>query len=327
MNILFIGGTGNISSDCAALLQQRGHKIFVLTRGQSPVPAGYTAVRADCKDPAALRAAVQGLTVDVVANFIAYDVPDMARDFELFAGRVQQYIFISTTTVYIKPPQRLPITENEPQGNPFWDYAQKKRACEDWLCARPEFPVTIVRPSHTYSNRWVPNVVSSAGYTLAARFEAGKPVFVPGNGDNLWTLTATSDFAVGFAGLVGNSRAIGEAFHITSDERLPWIEIYGEIAAAVGAPAPVIEKIPVEFICERFPQLIVPLKGDKANPGIFDNTKIKQFVPEFQCRKKFAVGIRESVNWMRQHPEDRKINTQADALIDQVVAAWRAAGN
>jgi nucleoside-diphosphate-sugar epimerase len=325
MNILFIGGTGNISGDCAALLHQRGHKIFVLTRGQSPIPAGYTAVRADHKDAAAVRAAVQGLPVDVVANFIAYDVPDVARDFELFGGRVQQYIFISTTAAYVKPPQRLPLTENEPLGNPYWDYAKKKQDCEDWLRARPEFPVTIVRPSHTYSKRWVPNVVASAGYTLAARFEAGQPVFLPNNGDNLWTLTATSDFAVGFAGLAGNARAIGEAFHITSDERLPWLEIYGEIAAAAGVHSPVIETIPLEFICDRFPQLIGPLKGDKANPGIFDNTKIKTFVPDFQCRKKFAVGIRESVAWMRQHPADRKINAPADELIGHVVAAWHAA--
>ena len=325
MNILFIGGTGNISSDCAALLHQRGHKIFVLTRGQSPVPAGYTPVRADRKDAVAMRAALAGVTVDVVVNFLGYDVPELALDHELFAGHVRQYIFISTTAVYTKPPRRLPLTEDEPQGNPFWDYAQKKQVCEEWLRARPDFPVTIVRPSHTYSKRWVPNVVSSSGYTLAARFDAGLPVFVPGDGENLWTLTATSDFAVGFAGLVGNERAIGEAFHITSNEVQPWIKIYSEIAAAAGVTSPVIEKIPVEFICERFPQLIGPLKGDKASPGIFDNSKIKRFVPEFQCRKPFAVGIREAIAWMRQHPEDRKINQQADTLIGEVCAAWRAA--
>lgn len=182
MKILFIGGTGNLSSDCAALLHERGHEIFITTRGNSVVPADYTAVRTDRKDLPAMRAALTGLQFDVVVNFLGYEVPELAIDYEIFNDRIDQYIFISSTTVYVKPPRHLPITESEPRGNPFWEYAQKKHACEDWLLARPEFPVTIVRPSHTYSKRWTPNTVSSAGYTIAARFEAGQPVFVPDDG-------------------------------------------------------------------------------------------------------------------------------------------------
>ena len=325
VKILFIGGTGNISTDCAKLLHQQGHEITVVTRGQSQVPAAYSIVKADRKVLSTMRAALAGREVDVVINFLGYEVADMALDYELFHNCVRQYIFISTATVYAKPPLQLPIAEASPLGNPFWEYAQKKLQCEEWLLARPEWPATIVRPSHTYSKRWVPNVVSSSGYTLAARFETGAPVFVPDNGQNPWTLTATSDFAVGLAGLVGNEQAIGEAFHITGDEMLTWNQIYAETAAAVGGPAPQIEKIPTDFICKHAPSLIGTLKGDKAHPGVFDNSKIKRCAPEFRTRKHFAEGIRESIAWMRTHPEDRKINAQADAIFDRVCAAWRIA--
>jgi nucleoside-diphosphate-sugar epimerase len=323
MKILFIGGTGNISTDCAALLHEQGHEIVVATRGQSQVPAAYAIVKADRKNPAAMRAAIAGRSVDVVVNFLGYEVADVALDYELFRENIRQYIFISTATVYAKPPPQLPVTEKSPMGNLFWEYAQKKLLCEEWLRARPDMPVTIVRPSHTYSNRWVPNVVSSSGYTLAARFEAGLPVFVPDNGENPWTLTATSDFAVGLAGLVGNERAIGESFHITGDEVLTWNQIYAATAAVVGGPVPQIEQIPTDFICEHAPTLTGTLRGDKAHPGVFDNSKIKRFAPEFRTRKPFAAGIRESIAWMREHPEDRKINTQANDIFDRVCAAWR----
>lgn len=177
--------------------------------------------------------------------------------------------------------------------------------------------MTIVRPSHTYGPRWFPNLVSSASYTLAARLLAGKPLFMPDH-ENLWTLTATSDFAVGLAGLVGNEKAIGEAFHITSDEALTWPEIFAETAAALGAPAPNVLRVPLDWLCEHFPQLTGPLKGDKANPSVFDNAKIKRFVPEFVCRKPFRTGIRESA------AHAGAVNAEFDALYDAVVAAWRS---
>jgi nucleoside-diphosphate-sugar epimerase len=326
MNILFLGGTGNISAECAALLRERGNRILVLSRGRNAVPADYQALQADRKDLAGMRAALKGAHPDVVLNFLGYDVPDVRLDYDLFNGAVRQYIFISSATVYAKPPARLPITEDAPLGNAWWDYAQKKLACEQWLrqrWAEDRFPVTIVRPSHTYSKRWVPNIMSSSSYTFAARLEQGKPVFVPDDGENPWTLTAATDFAVGLGGLVGNAKAIGEAFHITSDEALTWNRICMEIAEALGAPPPQLVKVPTDFICKVAPQLTGPLKGDKAHPGVFDNSKIKRFVPEFKCRKPFRVGVRESVAWLRANPGQQNLNPQVDATIEQIIAAWR----
>jgi nucleoside-diphosphate-sugar epimerase len=326
MNILFIGGTGNISAECAALLHERGHKILVLNRGRTAVPAGYQALVADRNDAAAMRAALRGVQVDVVLNFLGYDVPELQIDFDLFNGRVRQYLFISSATVYAKPPRRLPITEEEPLGNPWWGYAQKKAACEQWLrerMAEDHFPITIVRPSHTYSRFWIPNIVSSSKYNFAARLEQGKEVFVPDDGETLWTLTAAGDFAVGLAGLAGNPKAIGEAFHITSDEALSWNRICLETAEALGAPPPQLVKVPTDFICQVAPQLAGNLKGDKAHPGVFDNSKIRRFVPEFQCRKPFRMGIRESVAWLRAHPEDKQYDPKIDSTIEQVLAAWK----
>ena len=186
--------------------------------------------------------------------------------------------------------------------------------------------MTIVRPSHTYSKRWIPNIVSSSSYSFAARLEQGRPVFVPDDGENPWTLTAASDFAVGLAGLVDKAEAIGEAFHITSDEVLTWNRIYAEIAAALGVASPNIVKIPTEFICQIVPRMTGPLKGDKSNPGVFDNSKIKRFVPEFQRRTPFRVGIRESVAWLRAHPDQQNLNPQVDEVFDEVIAAWRRKG-
>ena len=326
MEILIIGGTGNISTDCAALLHSRGHDISVLTRGQSTVPPEYKALRADRKDLISFRNAVSSLPIDIAINFLGFDVPDLTLDFEVFNGRLRQYIFISSATVYSKPPRKLPITEDAPLGNAWWDYAQKKLACEQWLLqhASDKFPVTIVRPSHTYSRRWVPNPVSSASYSFAARVEAGKPVFVPDQGENPWTLTATSDFALGLAGLVGKPETLGQAFHITSDEVLTWNQIYAEIAATLGVKDPAIEKVPTDFICEVAPQLTGNLKGDKSHPGVFDNSKVKKIVPEFHCSKPFRVGVRESVDWLRKHPEQQNLNPETDAMIAKVIREWRA---
>ena len=330
MKILFIGGTGNISTECAALLHGRGHEILVLSRGRSVVPAEYRAIQADRKDAAAMRAALKEVQPDVVLNFLGYDLPDVQTDYELFKGVVRQYVFISSTVVYAKPPHRLPLTEAAPVGNAWWDYAQKKLACEQWLqqCHQEAgFPVTIVRPSHTYSKGWIPNPVSSGSFTFAARLEQGNPVFIHDKGESLWTLTAAADFAVGLAGLVGKAEAIGEAFHITSDEALTWNQIYAEIAAALGVKAPQIVKVPTDFICRVAPQLTGTLKGDKAHPGVFDNSKIKRFVPEFHCRKPFRVGVRESVAWLRQHPEQQNLKPELDALIEHVLGAWQQEGN
>ncbi len=322
--ILFIGGTGNISAECAALLCERGHEALVLSRGRTAVPSCYRAIRAERKDPAAMRHALKGVRPDVVLNFLGYDLADVQIDYELFNGVVGQYVFVSSTVVYARPPARLPLTEDAPQSNPWWDYAQKKIACEQWLLQRRQetgFPVTIVRPSHTYSKLWVPNAVSSGSYTFASRLEQGKPVFVHDDGESPWTLTTAGDFAIGLAGLVGKPEAIGEAFHITSDEVLTWNQIYAEIAAAVGAKSPRIVKVPTDVICQVAPQMTGSLKGDKAHPGVFDNARIKRLVPEFRCRTPFRVGVRESVRWLREHPDQQNLKPELDVLIENVIAA------
>ena len=184
-----------------------------------------------------MRRALAGVMFDVVLNFLGYNVPDLEVDYAVFAGKIRQYIFISSATVYAKPHRQLPLTEESPLGNPYSDYAQKKRRCEEWLRERAgKFPVTIVRPSHTYSKKWIPNLVSSHGYSFAARLERGAPVYVLNDGENPWALTAAQDFAVGLAGLVGNELAGGECFHITTDEALTWNQIYAEIGEALDAP-------------------------------------------------------------------------------------------
>jgi len=327
MKILLIGGTGNISAACAELLLEKGHEIQVLSRGVKAVPSHFRCIRADRKDPGSMRAAIGDNRPEVVINFLGYELAEVQLDFDLFRTVAQQYIFISSATVYAKPPPRLPLTEDAPLGNPWWDYARKKQACEEWLLERwksAAFPVTIVRPSHTYSKSWIPNPVSSSSYTFAQRLEHGKPVFVPDDGENPWTLTAASDFAVGLAGLVGHAAALGEAFHITSDEVLTWNQIVAEIAAALGVESPQVIKIPTDFICQLAPQMTGSLKGDKSHPGVFDNSKIKRFVPSFKCHKPFSVGVPESVVWLRAHPDQQNLNPKVDAMCDEVINAWQA---
>lgn len=326
--VLFIGGTGNISRDCAELLLMEGYDLTLLTRGNTAL-ADWPEVRrlkADRKDPKAMRRVLTGLEFDSVVNFLGYEVDEVRADAEIFRGRTGQYVFISSATVYAKPPPMLPILETAPRRNPWWDYARKKIACEEWLEAEARstgFPVTIVRPSHTYSHRWIPNPVSSSSYTFAARLEKGKPVYVHDDGETLWTLTASSDFAVGLAGLLGNPEAVGEAFHITSDEVLTWNHIYAEIASALGVELPEVVRIPTDFICEVAPRFTGTLKGDKAHPGAFDNSKIKRFVPAFEPRKPFRVGVRESVEWLRAHPEQKNTSQELDAEIELILAQWR----
>jgi nucleoside-diphosphate-sugar epimerase len=323
MNIMLIGGTGNISTDCAALLADQGHNIGVFSRGRGAVPDIYADLRGDRHNRGRLRAAADTFKPNVVINFLGFVPEDVALDAEVFDGMIAQYIFISSATVYAKPHKTLPITENSPVGNPFTIYARNKRLCEEWLRERSRstgYPVTIVRPSHTYSPRWIPNPVSSSGFTFAARLRQGRPVFVHGNGESLWTLTATSDFAAGFAGLVGLESAVGETYHITSDEALTWNEIYALTAQALGVAAPKIIKVSIERIAEIDHDLAMQLKGDKAEPGVFDNTKIKQAVPGFECRKPFREGIREAIAWFDAEPSRQTINADADAVFERITA-------
>ncbi|NOY80490.1 MAG: NAD-dependent epimerase/dehydratase family protein [Kiritimatiellaeota bacterium] len=325
MRILFIGGTGNISAVCAQLLHRQGHRIIVVTRGRSPVPAEYTAVRADRYDRRSLAAAVGERPIDVVVNFLGFRPAEIEIDYQLFRHRVRQYVFISSTTVYGKPHCNLPLTEETPLGNQYSEYARNKQACEEWLLSRFRengFPVTIVRPSHTYGKTWLPNTVSSASPIILRRFLEGRPVFLHNGGRNLWTVTAAEDFAVGLAGLLGRADTLGEVFHITSDEVLTWRQIYLEIARAAGVREPRIVPIPLDSILEADPAFEAGLRGDKAEHGVFDNEKIKRFVPAFDWRIKARQGLAESVAWFMADPARLEVKPELEARVDRILAAW-----
>ena len=327
LHVLFLGGTGNISTEVVQRLVIQGHNVSVLTRGNQPAPAGVRLLVADRHDEAVVRRAIGSDWPDVVINFIGRVDEEVALDHALFAGHIRQYIFISTAMVYAKPTRRLPLTEDGPRGNPFSPYAQKKHVCEDWLLEKwhtEKFPVTIVRPSHTYGPRWIPNPIRSNNFTPIVRLERGQPIFIHDDGQGLWTMTAASDFAVGLAGLVGRTEALGEAFHITSDEVLTWNQIYAEMVRAAGLHHPEILKIPTEFACQICPVLRERLPADKAEPGVFDNAKIKRFVPEFECRKNFRTGIAESVAWFRADPVRQALDPETDSIFSAVCAAWQA---
>ena len=289
MRVLFIGGTGVISSACSELALQRGIDLYLLNRGRSarPAPAGAHVITGDIRDAEAARAALQGQSFDAVVDWIAFTPDHVQADIDLFRGRTGQYIFISSASVYRKPVTSLPITESTPVGNRFWSYAQNKAACEDLLVAahrNEDFPAVIVRPSHTYDRTKLP---CPGGYTQIGRMRAGKPVVVHGDGTSTWVLTHHTDFALGLVGLLGNPRTLGEAFHITSDELLTWNQMYGILGKAAGVD-PKIVHAPSELIAQYHAEWGAGLLGDKAHSVIFDNGKIKRFVPDFVCTIPFA---------------------------------------
>jgi nucleoside-diphosphate-sugar epimerase len=328
MDILIIGGTGNISSEVTPLLVSLGHNVTVLNTGRHPAPQGCKHIKADRFNPLEFENAVKGIKADAAIDFMAFAPGHCRADYRALRGNIGQFIFISSATVYQKPHIKLPITEETPRGNPFWPYAQDKTACEEYLESvhGQDFPVTIVRPSHTFGKTWIPSPINGCGFTVAARMLAGKEFIIHGNGESLWTLTASSDFAKGFVGLVGNKGAAGEAFHITSDEALSWNGIYKELGAALGANKMNPVHIPTEFIAKVYPDARGKLLGDKAENGVFDNSKIKRFVPGFKCEKSFAAAIRESVAWFMEKAERREVDEGEDRLIELIAGAWRADG-
>lgn len=325
MNILFIGGSGNISYACVAEMVRREHKVTVVTRGVRECPAGCETIVADADNVDALRTQLAGRTFDATVDFLIYRPEQVTRRLDALTDRCGPFIFISSATVYEKPPRALPITEETPLGNPWSPYAQAKQACETALdeeATRRQRAYTIIRPSHTYSEQWMPNPISSAGYTLAARLLAGKPVIVPDDGQGLWTLTASSDFAVGLAGLAGDPATFGEVYHITSDQALTWNAIICEAARAVGVDQPTIVPIPTDFICEADPAMVQGLKGDKSHHAVFDNAKIKARVPDFECRVTVRDGMRAAAAWFAAHPARQVVNPEVDARYDRILQAW-----
>jgi len=326
MKALFIGGTGNISSACVELALSRGIEVTLLNRGTSgrPVPNGAQVLNGDIRDPQSVRAALGSRSFDVVAEFVAFTPEHIETDLELFRGRTGQYIFISSASAYQTPPAILPVTESTVLDNPYWEYSRNKAACEERLVRayrEEKFPITIVRPSHTYSAPYVP---IDGGWTAIDRMLRGEPVIVHGDGTSLWTLTHSSDFAKGFVGLMGNAHAIGEAFHITSDEWLTWNQIHEILAAAAGVKATLVH-VPSDLIAAYDPIWGESLLGDKTHSFILDNSKVKQLVPDFICTTPFSRGAEEIIAWHMADPVRRKVDEAFNALCDRILQAYAKA--
>lgn len=326
MKVLFIGGTGIISSACSVLALQHGIDLYLLNRGRSsrPTPAGAKVLQGDIRQPASVPTALGDLSFDSVVDWVAYSPDQVQIDLDLFRRRTRQYIFISSASAYQKPPSFLPIQESTPLHNPFWQYSRDKAACEALLeeAGRKEgFPFTIVRPSHTYDCTLLP---FHGGYTTVARMRAGTPVVVHGDGTSLWTLTHHRDFAVGFVPLLGNPHAIGHSFHITSDERLSWNQIYTIVAHAAGVE-PHLVHAPSELIAAYDPEWGASLLGDKAHSVIFDNHKIHELVPQFRAIIPFWQGAQEIIDWYDADDSRKVVEPYVDQMQDRLVAALKRA--
>ena len=325
MKVLFIGGSGIISSACSSLAVRRGIDLHVLNRGTStarPLPDGVTVLRGDIRDPGSARAALAGHTFDAVVDWVAFTTDHVQADIELFRGRTGQYVFISSASAYQTPPARLPVVESSPLRNPFWQYSRDKIACEDLLVRqyRDEgFPATIVRPSHTYDRTLVP---FDGGWTAMARMRQGREVVIHGDGTSLWTLTHHEDFAKGFVPLLGHPRAIGDVFHITSDDVLTWNQIAEHLAAALGVP-PKLVHVPSDAIAAADPEWGAGLLGDKTHSMVFDNSKLRALVPDYVATIPFHVGAREIVAWFDEDPSRQVVDERLDKVMDDLVARYR----
>jgi nucleoside-diphosphate-sugar epimerase len=325
MRVLFIGGTGNISCDVSRLALEQGVELYHLNRGKTGIEIpGVRSVIADYHDPAGMKTALAGLTFDAVVNWIAFKREDVEQDIALFSGKTKQYVFISSASAYQKPPAHPIITESTPLHNPHWQYSRDKIACElrlDEAYRNEGFPSVIVRPSLTYGTVFPVAIGGWKCYTLADRMLKGKPIIVHGDGSSLWTVTDSRDFAKGFMGLLGNPQTLGNAFHITSDEVLTWNQIYTTIADALGVEANIVH-IASDFIAQVAPGTGAGLLGDKAWSAIFDNTKIKSYVPGFQATIPFREGIRRTLVWFDEDERRKWVNDSVNAEMDAILTAY-----
>ena len=333
MKVLFIGGTGLISSACSALACERGLDLFILNRSQSakyPLPEGAHLLVGDVHgDETTLAWLLEGLNFDAVVDWIAFTPEDIERDLRLFSRRTGQFVFISSASVYQKPPRHYRVTEETPLENPFSDYSRNKIACEERLMQahrEQAFPVTIVRPSLTYGPLQIPLCVGSwqHPYSVIDRMKRGRQIIVPGDGTSLWVLTWNGDFAKGFLGLLGNRTAIGEAYHITSDEVLTWNQIYQEVARALGVD-PQIVHVPSDLIAAYDPAAAGSLIGDKINSSVFDNNKVKKLVPDFQCTVPWSEGVRRAIAWFEADPSRQTIDQRLNNIWDRILSEYAQA--
>ncbi|CAM3936916.1 SDR family oxidoreductase [Cohnella lubricantis] len=326
MRALFIGGTGTISSAITRQLLEQGCELYLLNRGSRNdlLPDGAKILQADVRDEDQVARLLGELTFDVVADFIAFEPAQLERDYRLFNGRTKQFIFISSASAYQKPLSDYRVSEGTPLSNPYWQYSRNKIACEDYLMKQYRengFPVTIVRPSHTYDERSIPLGVHGAkgSWQVAKRILENKPVLIHGDGTSLWTMTHNSDFARGFIGLMGNIHAIGESVQITSDESLTWNQIYAAIASALGVELRAVH-VSSEFLDACSAQdFRGGLIGDKANTVVFDNSKLKRLVPGFTAAVRFDQGIRQTIDHVLAHPELQTEDPEFDAWCDKVI--------
>ena len=323
MKVLFIGGTGVISSACSRLAVRRGMGLYLLNRGQTerPIPEGAHVLHGDARDRASVERALGAAAFDAVVDWIVFTPEQLEADIALFRGRTGQYVFISSASAYQKPISHLPITESTPLYNPFWAYSRNKIACEERLVRayrEDGFPITIVRPSHTYDRTMVPLM---GGYTDIERMRKGKKVVVHGDGTSLWVLTHHEDFAKGFVGLLGNDHAIGQAVQITSDEVLTWNQIYTIVGHTAGVE-PQIVHVPSDVIATFDAEVGAGLLGDKAHSVIFDNSKLKRLVPDFVASIPFSQGAREIVAWFGEDPARQVVDAQVDELMERIISSF-----
>jgi nucleoside-diphosphate-sugar epimerase len=331
LNVLFIGGTGTISASCVRLATETGMNVTILNRGNNgagrQLPAGVEQLTADITDDASTSAALGSRSFDAVVNFLSYDEGDVQRMVRLFGDKTAQYVHISSASIYAKPVRQVPITESTPVGpNPPLAYATAKWRAELALAKAHQqagFPVTVVRPSHTYDDA---NPPLAGGWTVIDRMARGAEVPVHGDGTSLWTLTHSQDFAHGLVGLLGNSRAIGETFNITGDDVFTWDQIYTIVADALGV-APRLVHVPSEF----YP-LVAPdwfwsgeMVGDLGHSALFDNTKIRRFVPGFAPKLTFERSVRRMLEWRAEHPTTAAGDAQTEAVLDRIVDAYHGA--
>lgn len=328
MRILFLGGTGIISTACTRLAVERGHEVFLLNRGLHRVPIpGARSLVADLHDERATAAVLGDRVWDAVVDFVAFTPEDIERDLRLFRGRTGQFVFISSASAYQRPVNHYLVTESTPLANPYWDYSRQKIACEDRLmrALREEaFPVTIVRPSLTYGETMVPLAINSwpMPWTVVDRLRRGVPVAIPGDGTSLWTITHNTDFARGLVGLLGHRQSIGHSFHITSDEVLTWNQLYQFVAEAAGVVRPCWVHIASDFITACLPEAEGSLLGDKATSVVMDNSKIKRFVPDYVATTRYRDGVARSVAWFEEDPARQQVDAGFNRTWDRLIAAY-----
>ena len=332
MKVLFIGGTGTISMAISRLLLSQGHTLYLLNRGSrnTGLSGDLVELKVDINDEAAVAALISDLSFDVVADFIAFVPEQLERDYRLFREKTKQFIYISSASAYQKPLSDYRINEGTPLANPYWEYSRNKIAGEEYLMKlyrEKGFPVTIVRPSHTYDERSIPLGAhgEKGSYSVIKRMLEGKPVIIHGDGTSLWTITHNSDFAKGFVGLMGNIHAIGEAVQITSDESVTWNQIYQIIADALHVKLNAVH-VASDFLdaCSDY-DFAGSLLGDKANTVVFDNCKLKRLVPGFTATVRADQGIRSTIEYVLSHPECQVEDPAFDTWCDRVIEALEEA--